>query len=343
MQTIVNQLPQKDFTVFQHQQLKMPEPSKNVPKYRWASVNTKNNSTTTESQKLKQLDICDWDYYKTTKNDHPNFNEELAKVYQQPKNAGNNNPNTRNYKTSLNLPKKTLETPKIVTTQTEINTNVSSKSDSIIALRNKSECIKHTQVKNQDAEVKCNKDTEVKHKDNEVIRKKMLKAKKTPKIVPKREESNRFSCLPVYTATPVSFEDTSTQTKPKKPTLPKKPPKAILIGLPEVFHETLPEELASLGYDGVIVSKIKTRYPDYPPALVQLPIGYDIGQFKKINRLSNCAVEIQIYTGVQCFNCKSSGHALKNCKRPPRCDKCGLEHFICECHKGESGGYCSIM
>ncbi|CAH0714200.1 unnamed protein product, partial [Brenthis ino] len=124
----------------------------------------------------------------------------------------------------------------------------------------------------------------------------------------------------------------------------EKSPKAVIKGLPKSVHDTLPTELASIGFPECIVSKIKTLRPtEYPPVLVQLPRGTDMTKFKQIKYVMNCVVEIQRYKpnkklGTQCFRCQGFGHASRNCNRPVRCVKCTLAHPTWECPKKENDG-----
>ncbi|VVC92738.1 unnamed protein product [Leptidea sinapis] len=119
----------------------------------------------------------------------------------------------------------------------------------------------------------------------------------------------------------------------------EKLPKAVIKGLPKFIHDTLPTELASLGFAGITMTEMKTlRTTECPPLLIQLPTGSDIRKFKQIKYIQNCVVSIEKYkpknkTGTQCFRCQDFGHASKNCNRPPRCVKCPLAHPTWECPK----------
>lgn len=119
----------------------------------------------------------------------------------------------------------------------------------------------------------------------------------------------------------------------------EKLPKAVLKGLPKHLQETLPAELASIGFAGATITEIKTMYPaECPPLLIQLPSGTDMAKFKQIKYLSSCVVDIEKYkpnnkTGTQCFRCQGFGHSSRNCNRPARCVKCALAHPTWECQK----------
>lgn len=119
----------------------------------------------------------------------------------------------------------------------------------------------------------------------------------------------------------------------------EKLPKAVIKGLPRFTQDTLPAELAIIGFAGATITELKTLHPtECPPLLVHLPSGTDMAKFKQIKYLFNCVIEIQRYkpgnkAGTQCFRCQDFGHASKNCNRPARCVKCAQNHPTWQCPK----------
>lgn len=125
----------------------------------------------------------------------------------------------------------------------------------------------------------------------------------------------------------------------------EKKPKAVIRGLPSYVEDQLPSELSQLGFEGAMVTLLKTKKStpqqantSCPPFLVQLPAGTNILQFRQIKYLCNCVVDIQKYRpnndlGTQCYRCQGFGHSSRNCNMPPRCVKCTLPHASKDCPK----------
>lgn len=121
----------------------------------------------------------------------------------------------------------------------------------------------------------------------------------------------------------------------------EKQPKVVIRGLPAYVENQLADELASLGFEGVSVTKLKNKTSGHmscPPFLVNLPVGANILKFRQIKYLSNCVVEIQKFKpnntmGTQCFRCQAFGHSSRNCNMPPRCVKCTESHPTRDCLK----------
>lgn len=119
--------------------------------------------------------------------------------------------------------------------------------------------------------------------------------------------------------------------------------KVVIKGLPTYMEETLPQELAEIGFEGTNVRKLQSASKNAsscPPFLAELPAGSDIGKFRQIKYLGNCAVEIKRFKnntshGTQCYRCQGFGHVSRNCNLPARCVKCCEPHSSRECTKKE--------
>lgn len=117
--------------------------------------------------------------------------------------------------------------------------------------------------------------------------------------------------------------------------------KAVIFGLPDYVGDLLPNELSSLGFDNVVVRKMKVpaeKASYCPPYLVQLPPGADFSKFRQIKLLCNSVVQIRKYHsnnryGTQCYRCQGFGHSSRNCNLPPRCVKCKESHKTEDCTK----------
>lgn len=117
--------------------------------------------------------------------------------------------------------------------------------------------------------------------------------------------------------------------------------KAVIFGLPNYVEDGLSAEIASLGFENVIVRKMKVpaeKSSYCPPFLVQLPPGADFAKFRQIRLLCNTVVQIRKYRsnnryGTQCYRCQGFGHSSANCNLAPRCVKCTDPHLTEECPK----------
>lgn len=117
--------------------------------------------------------------------------------------------------------------------------------------------------------------------------------------------------------------------------------KAVIFGLPNYVEDALSSEFAALGFENVIVRKMKVpaeKSSYCPPFLVQLPPGADFGKFRQIRLLCNTVVQIRKYRsnnryGTQCYRCQGFGHSSSNCNLAPRCVKCTAPHQTGECPK----------
>lgn len=120
----------------------------------------------------------------------------------------------------------------------------------------------------------------------------------------------------------------------------EKQSKVVIRGLPASVEELIPDELASLGFKDIKVTKLRTKSPDapFPPFLVQLQPGSDIAKFRQIKYLCHCVIDIQRYKpnssqGTQCYRCQRFGHASKYCNLMARCVKCTEQHATKDCPK----------
>lgn len=118
--------------------------------------------------------------------------------------------------------------------------------------------------------------------------------------------------------------------------------KAVIRGLPSNVEEDLPEELASLGFPGCKVTKLRTPASSVQSSnalfLVQFPTETDISKFKKTRFICSCVVEIEKFKpkhqhGTQCYRCQNFGHTSRNCNLAPRCIKCTGNHLSKDCSK----------
>lgn len=115
--------------------------------------------------------------------------------------------------------------------------------------------------------------------------------------------------------------------------------KIVIRGLPACVTESAKEELESLGFLGVKIIKLQKTSgteSEFPPLLIQLPVGADIAKFKKIKYLCNCVIQVQKFhsnnaNGIQCFRCQRFGHSSRNCNHSPRCVKCMENHETKSC------------
>lgn len=121
----------------------------------------------------------------------------------------------------------------------------------------------------------------------------------------------------------------------------EKTPKVVIRGLPAYVEDELAGELATLGFQGAKITKLKSKQSENapcPPFLIQLPAGTDINKFRQIKYILSCVVTMSKYkhnstSGTQCFRCQGFGHSSKNCNMPSRCVKCVESHPIGECLK----------
>lgn len=117
--------------------------------------------------------------------------------------------------------------------------------------------------------------------------------------------------------------------------------KIVIRGLPCSEVENVGNELADLGFKNVLVkplTKSSDQESAFPPLLVQLPMGTDIGKFKQIKYLCNCVIQMEKFkpnrfAGTQCYRCQRFGHTSKNCNLTERCVKCTEQHATKDCPK----------
>lgn len=117
--------------------------------------------------------------------------------------------------------------------------------------------------------------------------------------------------------------------------------KAVIFGLPSYVEDVLLAEITSLGYENVIIRKMKVpaeKSSFCPPFLVQLPPGANFAKFRQIRLLCNTVVQIRKYRsnnryGTQCYRCQGFGHSSTNCNLAPRCVKCTEPHRTEDCPK----------
>lgn len=128
----------------------------------------------------------------------------------------------------------------------------------------------------------------------------------------------------------------------------EKPYKVVVRGLPHLPTNDLRDEIVSLGFDGVTVSKLKSAATDKNKPeegkghsalyLLIIPAGSDITKFRRIKHLCHCVIQIQKFKpnsalGTQCYRCQGFGHASRNCNLPVRCVKCTAAHATKDCPK----------
>jgi hypothetical protein len=119
----------------------------------------------------------------------------------------------------------------------------------------------------------------------------------------------------------------------------EKPIKAVIRHLPiNTPAEDISDGLVDVGFDVITVKQMTTTRRsttgqstvNLPLFLITLPRTPKSQEIFKLTSLCYIAVKVEAYkaqTGLtQCYNCQQFGHVWANCKQPPRCLWCGMQH-----------------